>query len=100
MAGRKPGAPKTGGRKKGTPNRTSAAREQAIADSGLTPLDYMLQVMRDVGADDARRLDAAKAAAPFVHPKLSSVEMAGPNGGPVETITRIELVDLDGNGAD
>ena len=36
-------------------------------DAGLTPLDYMLQVMRDPSQDSARRDRMAMAAAPFVH---------------------------------
>lgn len=64
---------KTGGRTKGVPNKASAAKAKAVADSGLTPLDYLLDVMRN-GSDLAVRLDAAKAAAPYVHPKLSSIE--------------------------
>ncbi len=65
---------KTGGRKKGTPNRATAAKEAAIAASGMTPLDYMLAVMRDSRADYEVRLDAAKGAAPYVHPKLAQVD--------------------------
>jgi hypothetical protein len=38
---------KTGGRKKGAPNKATAAKAAAIEASGLTPLDYMLSVMRD-----------------------------------------------------
>lgn len=68
---------KTGGRTKGTPNKATAKREAEIAQSGVTPLDYMLKVMRDEDADDARRDDMAKAAAPYVHPKLSAVSMDG-----------------------
>lgn len=79
MAGRKPGTPKTGGRQKGTGNKATADREAAIAASGLTPLDYMLQVMR-TSADEGRQLDAAKAAAPYVHPRLSAVELSGELG--------------------
>jgi hypothetical protein len=70
--GKRPGA----GRKKGIPNRASVAREAAIAASGLTPLDYMLSTMRDETKPVALRLDMAKAAAPYVHPRLSSVEQA------------------------
>ena len=80
-AGRPKGIRKTGGRMKGTPNKATAAKAAAIAETGLTPLDYMLQVMRDPLAEPARRLDAAKAAAPFVHPRLNSIEHSGPNGG-------------------
>lgn len=86
--------PKFGGRAKGTPNKKTAEVQKAVEESGLTPLQYMLQVMRDVGQDEQRRLAAAQAAAPYVHAKLSSIEMTGANGGPVETVTRIELVPL------
>jgi hypothetical protein len=70
--GKRPGA----GRKKGIPNRASAAREAAIAASGLTPLEYMLSTMRDETKPIELRLDMAKAAAPYVHPRLASVEQA------------------------
>jgi hypothetical protein len=74
------GAPKTGGRTKGTPNKATAAKAAAIAASGLTPLDYLLSVLRDEANPPAMRIDAAKSAAPYVHPKLSSVELAGKDG--------------------
>lgn len=71
---------KTGGRQKGTPNRATARREREIAKAGDTPLDYMLKVMRDDKADVSRRDDMAKAAAPYVHPKLSSMQHKGSIG--------------------
>ncbi len=33
-------------------------------------------------------------------PDLNRAEHTGKDGGPMETITRIELVDMDGNGED
>ena len=75
---------KTGGRKAGTPNKASAAKAAAIAASGLTPVDYMLSVMRDENAAPEVRLGAARAAAPYVHRRLSSVAYSGPEGGPIE----------------
>jgi hypothetical protein len=86
--GRRDGA----GRKPGTLNKATQEQRDAIAASGLTPLEYMLAVMRDGGADEARRLDAAKAAAPYCHARLTAVELSGPGGDPVETVSRIELV--------
>jgi hypothetical protein len=71
---------KTGGRKKGTPNKASAAKAAAVAASGLTPMEFMLQTMRDPGQPLDIRLDAAKSAAPYVHPKLSAVEHTGRGG--------------------
>jgi hypothetical protein len=74
---------KTGGRKKGVPNKATAKKAAAIAATGITPLDYLLKVMRNPKADAQRRDEAAKAAAPYVHPKLSAVEMSGPGGVPL-----------------
>ena len=71
--GSEPGE-RRGGRKKGTPNKATAAREAAITASGLTPLDYLLTVMRDETADRHTRVDAAKAAAPFVHPRMGQAD--------------------------
>ena len=84
LGGARPGA----GRKKGGANRINdEARKKALED-GLSPLEYLLGVMRDEDQDDARRLDAAKAAAPYVHARLANVAHTGEdNKGPV----RIEV---------
>jgi hypothetical protein len=67
---------KTGGRKKGSLNKVSSEMKAAIAASGETPLEYMLRVMRDTKADTHRRDDMAKAAAPYIHPRLASIEQS------------------------
>lgn len=84
---------KTGGRQRGTPNRATAAKAEEVAASGLTPLDYMLTVMRDTEAPADRRDDMAKAAAPYVHPKLAAVEHSGPDGGAFQVV--ISQADAD-----
>ena len=43
-------------------------------ESGITPLDYMLGVMRAEGSTPAQRMEAAKAAAPYVHARLAHIE--------------------------
>ena len=68
------GRPKLGGRQKGTRNKASVARERAVAASGITPLDYMLKVMRNPKAEVSRRDWAAKEAAPYIHPKLATLQ--------------------------
>lgn len=83
MAGRKPGGPKTGGRKKGVTNKTTKAEREKIAASGLTPLAYMLSVMRDEENPRDVRLDAANKAAPYVHPRLAAVEHSGNPDRPI-----------------
>lgn len=92
--GAKPGE-RRGGRKKGVPNKNKQAEIEAIKKTGMTPLEYLTSVYQsplppelaeaveknklDVEAIQAiagwhaKRLDAAKAAAPYVHPKLVSM---------------------------
>lgn len=62
--------------------RTREAAEKASAD-GLTPLSYMLSILRDEDADPKERMWAAEKAAPYVHAKLASVEHSGKDGGPM-----------------
>lgn len=69
--GRRPGA----GRKKGIPNKKTAELKSSVESSGITPLDYLINVMRDEINDQQVRMDAAKAAAPYVHSRLSAVEV-------------------------
>ena len=75
--GARPGA----GRKPGTINRFSKDLLDKAAQSGQLPVDYMLGVMRDESLDTRLRIDAAKAAAPYVHQKLSaiSIDMTTPD---------------------
>lgn len=80
---------KTGGRQKGTPNKKTLIQVGEIQASGLTPLQYMLEVMRDETEDRPRRLYAAQMAAPYVHAKLASIEHKGPDNGPIQTVLNV-----------
>lgn len=72
---------KTGGRKKGSKNKRKAVAELMedvtvkAVQSGETPLEYMLRVMRDRTQEHPRRDDMAKAAAPYVHSKLATTDV-------------------------
>lgn len=62
------------GRKKGSVGKLhDAARTQAAAE-GITPLAYLLGLLRDDKQPQDIRTDAAKAAAPYLHAKLANVE--------------------------
>ncbi len=68
---------KTGGRQKGSLNKVTVEEREARAaavESGLTPLEYMLGVMRDTGVDGDRRDRMAQAAAPYLHAKIATME--------------------------
>ena len=86
------GGPREGaGRKVGsTTKKTRAIADRALAE-GLTPLEFMLSVLRDEQADKAQRFEAAKAAAPYVHPRLSNVE-AKVDASVEASLTLVELV--------
>jgi hypothetical protein len=62
------------GRPKGSKNKSHERTKAEIAAAGITPLQYMLQVMRDPNAEKSRRDEMAKAAAPYAHPKLANVQ--------------------------
>jgi hypothetical protein len=70
------GLAKTGGRKKGTKNKRTIALEQA-AKEGNTPLQFMLDTMRDDKVDMALRCDMAKAAAPYLHARRAPEDKKG-----------------------
>lgn len=80
--GARPGA----GRKAGGPNKLSREAYERAKDSGELPLDYLLRVMRDEATDEAKRIDCAKAAAPYVHPKRAPVDGDGQEAGLTLTI--------------
>jgi hypothetical protein len=65
------------GRKPGAINKATAKAREAAEAGGIMPLEFMLTIMRDPDAARAERLDMAKAAAPYVHAKLASIEHSG-----------------------
>jgi hypothetical protein len=85
------GLPKTGGRQKGAVDKIK--REAILAAQGITPLDYMIGIVRNEQEDKTVRLDAAKAAAPYVHPRLQTTTLAGDPENPlkVDSMSEIEL---------
>ena len=88
------GAREGSGRKPGQRNARTVEQVERIEASGLTPLDYMLSVLRDKTQEQAIRLDAANKAAPYVHARLSSVE-AKVEGELVHTVKSIERLVVD-----
>ena len=91
--GRREGA----GRKPGSVSKLDGGARRKAMEGGMMPLDYLLGIMRDEDQDARWRLDAAKAAAPYCHARLSSTELSGPNGSAVEvqTTQKLDISDLD-----
>jgi hypothetical protein len=84
--GSKPGE-RRGGRQKGTPNKSTALKKAALsaasADATITPLQFLLGVMRDPQAPTDLRIRVARAAAPLVHAKPG---IASPGVGKADAI--------------
>ena len=57
------------------------------------PLDYMLQVLRNEKETREVRMDAAKAAAPYLHARLASTEIKGDGESPIVTEIVMRVVD-------
>ena len=88
------GARAGAGRKPGAITKRTREIADGLATDGLTPLEYMLSVLRDPTQTQAVRMDAAKAASPYIHPRLANIEqqtkLSGADGGAVqfEDVTR------------
>jgi hypothetical protein len=61
----------------------------------MMPLDYLLGIMRDEAQDARSRLNAARAAAPYCHARISSIELSGPDGNAVKVQTT-QKIDISG----
>src|SRR5262249_17117535 len=75
--GRRRGA----GRPLGSKNKRTAEIARAAAESGITPIEVMLGTMRELwalGTPEAKReaAEIAKDAAPYIHPRLASIDQA------------------------
>ena len=79
--GSKPGE-RRGGRQLGTPNKktalVSAAFDAATSNPDLSPLDFLLGVMRDASLPPDWRIKAAQTALPYVHVKPERPPAADP----------------------
>ena len=60
------------GRPVGVLNKRTREIAEAAIQTGKSPLEFALEVMRDDEKDDRIRLDACKAALPHCHPRLNT----------------------------
>jgi hypothetical protein len=83
---------KTGGRSKGTPNRTTvAARDLALEFLNGIDRDELTDLWKAAKGESATRAMALWfGALEFVMPKLGRTEVTGEGGGPLRAVFRIE----------
>jgi hypothetical protein len=97
---------KTGGRVRGVKNKATVEKEavwaQQVEESkarGITPLEVMLETMREHW-EGGRKSDAcaiAKDAAPYMHGRIQTIE-GGDHNKPIRTVG--ELVWLDSSASE
>lgn len=77
--------------------RINLPPELASLCDPLSPLEIMLRVLNDDGAPLQLRLEMAKLAAPYVHPKMKDIQTAPPTryGMDLTKLTTEELVALE-----
>lgn len=88
--GARPGA----GRKQGAATRKTRDVADKAMKQGKSPLEFVLARMLDPEAPMDDRMEAAKAALPFCHPRLSSIE-AKLDGDLRATVRKIERTIVD-----
>ncbi|WGT64785.1 hypothetical protein [Variovorax paradoxus] len=106
---------KTGGRAPGTPNKATKEFRDTITkvlDANADNVGKWLSLVAEgrpanteagIAAepgDPAKALDLLTKLAEYAAPKLARTEHTGKNGGPLETVTRIELVAGSGDSED
>ena len=96
-----------GGRPKGSQSKETLRRkaialrvEAKLTASKSTPLEIFAKVMQGDQSITERMLDAAKAAAPYMHPRLSAVTMNANIRRSVTEYSDDELAALAGDGED
>lgn len=86
------------GRKKGSANRKTREIADKVAESGITPLEVMIEAMLSMreSGEIEKAASIAKDAAPYVHPRLAAIEHSGKGGGDI--VHRVEYVIVDSAG--
>lgn len=89
------------GRPKGSRNKVTADIKAIAQSFGEEAIKGLIEISRDTKAPHAARVAAFREVLDRGYGKAKQgIEMTGEDGGPVETVTRIELVALDGQGTD
>jgi hypothetical protein len=75
LGGKRAGA----GRKAGTANIKTREIANKAMNEGITPLEYILNILRNENVSPDKRYEAAVDAAPYVHAKLASTTIKNPD---------------------
>ncbi len=88
MSGSKPGE-RRGGRKKGTPNKATAAIAEKLAELKCDPLEGMARLAMDEENSAELRGRMYAELAQYIAPKRKALEHSGADGVPVSFIMKL-----------
>lgn len=100
--GPRPNSGRPKGRKNAATLQKEAMHKEVLVramDGAETPLEVMLGIMRDPGTEPQMRFEAAKAAAPYVHPRLSQVDSTVTHKNDAADLTEDELAAIARRGS-
>ena len=90
---------KTGGRQKGTPNKSTvkAIEDMAIMldlNPDANPVEFLLAIMRCPDLQLPTRMKAAKDVLPYVSPSLQSIAHKGDKDDPIAIASQLSETDI------
>jgi hypothetical protein len=90
--GRPPGQPKTGGRKKGTPNRATNEVKSIAQQHGPEIIDELYRIATS-SASDGDRIQAARTLLERGYGRPASpIHLSGPDGGPIDFMILVKSI--------
>jgi len=91
--GRPPGLPKTGGRKKGTPNRSTLAVAEKLAAIGCDPVVILGEIAMAERQETSLRIRAASELLSYCYPKRAPMTDQPQTDATVQVITNVQPPD-------
>jgi hypothetical protein len=98
--GRPIGLPKTGGRKRGTPNKSTLDLAERLVVLGCDPIGVLAQVCMNKKSPLDARIRCAIELASYLYPKRRPVENVNPQESTCEMKTVVETAPLASTGSD
>ena len=88
--GRPAGTPKTGGRKKGTPNRATLAVAEKLAALNCDPLEGLAMIAEDKSNSLEIRMRCYAELLPYLYPKRKPIDHAAGETNPINLFINLD----------
>lgn len=98
--GRPLGLPKTGGRKKGTPNKATLAIAEQLSALGCDPIEILARICMDEKSPLDARIRCAIELSSFLHPKRKPLESPSPQPSNCEMKVLVETAPVGPTGSE